>query len=618
MGGMPEGAAHLSLDPIERVDPILRIQKLTNRILALSACLQAMLVMAYPVPKEVPLSCLLGLICRGVAINGSSLGDSLTTTRLALASNLPKIHYSLLKLLEALILLARTNMLPFARLMCKLVTQTLKWTQVPDWPYGTEKPYRCLRIQAYEVFKLWCGIAKSGSNVADSAQQFVQMALSDVYTEKDIVSLSVAIRTKQGNQKSKRKGNQAGLNPSTPVDSLLVNDAANKDVCVAALQALRAFVMSASTKIQATLHKDLQEAVVSVLLQTINKTEDFPIPYSVVAPRLELYRLLLQLVLDGHSVWPAPTNIALRIFSSGLHDQDAQISMFCGMAQSCIEKIIHPAYASLALLADIQELENCRGEENNRPIPAYKKGASERFSRSEEDNEAEVASLVDQAPAVPSIVKNSSIDSFNAVSTPVAPPRNTVLKTSPVSNQDAEVSGSNGRNMIDLTTSDKSDDDDDDISEIPCEVDLAGESDDENRSNVSLCSRTTASPPVVSQTENPKAVIAVEISEEATPALEGENSEWQSEAQEQKDISSTEAENVGTELEASGANAVSESAESSKRACEEEEEESSAKRQKADDSVADFDYNDDEDEESMLASFVNLTRDEEENAEGED
>lgn len=49
-----------------------------------------------------------------------------------------------------------------------------------------------LRLQAYDVVKIWCGIAKQGSSIADHAQQYIDLSLSDIYSEKDSISLSVS------------------------------------------------------------------------------------------------------------------------------------------------------------------------------------------------------------------------------------------------------------------------------------------------------------------------------------------------------------------------------------------------------------------------------------------
>lgn len=69
----------------------------------------------------------------------------------------------------------------------------------------------------------------------------------------------------------------------------------------------------------------LQETVVAILLQVTGNPLEPVIPYSAFTPRLELFRLLLQLVLDSHTVWPAPTNVALKLFAKGLNDSNTEV-----------------------------------------------------------------------------------------------------------------------------------------------------------------------------------------------------------------------------------------------------------------------------------------------------
>ena len=34
------------------------------------------------------------------------------------------------------------NLLPYAGLICRIAMQTLKWTRVDKWAYGTDRPFR--------------------------------------------------------------------------------------------------------------------------------------------------------------------------------------------------------------------------------------------------------------------------------------------------------------------------------------------------------------------------------------------------------------------------------------------------------------------------------------------
>ncbi|XP_026290664.1 proline-, glutamic acid- and leucine-rich protein 1 [Frankliniella occidentalis] len=557
MGNKLEDVDPLPFPPIETTDPILLVQKLKNRLINISAYLMFMLVMPYPVPKEVSASCIMHLICRGLAVTGSSLGNSYTTHRLALLADLPFIHTALLKVLEALILFGQTNMLTFASLICKLAIQSLKWTSVDAWPFSHDRPFSVLRLQSYAIIKVWCGIAKSGSLVDEVAQQLVELSKCDIYSEKGAVSLSQSsmVIRKQNNQK--RKGNSI-MSSTTPTNLLPTNKSSNKDVSVAALQAMQAMIMSASYQVQPSVHKVLQETVVALLLKVTNKVEDSPIPYSDKAPRLELFKLLLQLVLDCHPNSPPPTSIALKLFSSGLRDSETEIAMLCGTAQSALDKIIHPAYASLNIMPNRQELEDAVVQSGLSHHLSHQSNSSRaRFQDNTDDSEleitdavsmssngkistskehfvfhpkhrstavlnditarAEFTSPVHSTPHVSKMppkescspAKNNEKSSLNVQNS--SDRKSTVDLTSP-SPSHVKVTSAQQNNekedvtkTVDLTMSDKSDDDDDDadISEVPCEIDLADSDDD--KSNLSMCSQTTLSTPLKENSQAPKA-----------------------------------------------------------------------------------------------------------------
>ncbi|XP_034231933.1 proline-, glutamic acid- and leucine-rich protein 1-like [Thrips palmi] len=576
MGSMLESVEPLPLPEIDDSDPILRTQKLVTRLLAVSTCLQALLVMVYPVPKNVSISSIINLICRGLAVNGSSIGVSNTTDTLALTAELPRVHQSLLKLLEALIIVGRSNLTPFADTICKLCIQTLKWTSVEDWPYGTEKPYKFVRVQAYEVLKLWCGTAKGGSGVEDVSQQLVDVSMQDIFSEKDSVSLSAGLR-KNHNPQRRSKGNKAAasltVGGTVARNSLVRNELANKDVCVAALQAVTAAVLAGSSRIQANVHKTLQETVVTVLLKGSSTAGEYPIPFSSPFARLELYRLLLQLVLDGHTVWPAPTNLAAKLFANGLNDSDAQISIFCGMAQGVIEKIIHPAYPSLYVTPSHKEVDASieTSAQDTFTAPALAVSRLTIQDRARNNSEDSGNDLTDAVSLVPkktekrtstgsSVRQTIQLENSSAESTPLVikpvNPRLVMVQATPicsitVSSDGEDNSPSNlessrkltgkvkadssvkeGHNVqkpIDLTNSDMSDDDDD-ISEVPCEIDLADSEDekagsDGEKSNVSICSQTTVNTPVNTQAleRSGKSAFELKITKQSPVSKENES-----------------------------------------------------------------------------------------------
>lgn len=271
--------------------------------------------------------------------------------------------------------------------------------------------------------------------------------------------------------------------------------------------------------------------------------------------------------------------------------------MFCGTALSCVEKIIHPAYASLYVQSSVADETTGTGES-----PMFRlqspPGAASANRAVDDDNDLEIIdaetenlhkeqrenrqeeqrrsvggsqplqlsavagpsdnavttprmttrfSLRSTSPHQPSPVKtvtekeretdseepnelnetnNSGI--FNRDTGNITPSK-VILKRSPVSTdkQHSVVSSSEKisepkemstersvRKTIDLTESDKSDEE---ISEVPCEVDLA-DSDDGQCSSISICSQDTVSNQAV-EMKSPKAASAMANIEVPVPDI---------------------------------------------------------------------------------------------------
>lgn len=83
---------------------------------------------------------ILSLISRGLAVNCSTLASNLITDNIVMGALLPALHVSLFRLLDAMILVLRRNMLMYGRNVCQFVVQSLKWT-ASGRATGAKRPY---------------------------------------------------------------------------------------------------------------------------------------------------------------------------------------------------------------------------------------------------------------------------------------------------------------------------------------------------------------------------------------------------------------------------------------------------------------------------------------------
>ncbi|GLG99985.1 uncharacterized protein GBIM_06350 [Gryllus bimaculatus] len=113
--------------------------------------------------------------------------------------------------------------------------------------------------------------------------------------------------------------------------------------CEAALRALCALVLTSGSRLKPSVHKKLQEFVVSHLLEVQQSCspEDIPAPYNVPECRLHLYQLLLVLTLHPHPQWPPPTNYAFSLFPRGQQDSSREVIKLCMTSMVSIHKMVH-------------------------------------------------------------------------------------------------------------------------------------------------------------------------------------------------------------------------------------------------------------------------------------
>jgi hypothetical protein len=329
---------------------------LTARFINVSKFLQALLISEFPVEKTVLPDEILGVICRGLAVNSQTMGKNVSPDLVMVGAMLPQIHIALLKVLDCLIMCCECNLLPYAPVVCKLVLQTLKWTSTKKWAYGIEKPYGQLRIAAYNTLTLWLRTSKCGSCVELISEQLVPVVMQDIWFEKEAVTLNVHSTSSKKQQKGDQNtSEQQGVWNSR---KYIPDKKANSKTCRAALQVLQCLLHSAATFIKPAVHMLLQETTVGLIfdIQRASRAHDFPVPYAEASCRLELYRLLHTLVLEPHATWPPPTQFAFHMLSEGRSDPSLEVSHFCTAALIAVEKLVHPASGTLHFSVSLEEM----------------------------------------------------------------------------------------------------------------------------------------------------------------------------------------------------------------------------------------------------------------------
>ncbi|KAK9504576.1 hypothetical protein O3M35_010881 [Rhynocoris fuscipes] len=354
-----------SIPEISDESPLNQAQRLTHLFSNLAQFLSVLLLGPFPLEKSVNPEAIFSIICRGLSVNCRTLEANITCDTLILSTQIPAIQEACLGLLDALIQSCRRALYSHGPLICKLLTQTLKWTKTDKCDYGQEKPYSALRVKAYNCFTNWLTDSRKCSNAENYIYDIMQPIISDVHYSQPSVTLSITSKRLKGKVgKKQRKHNQLNSNTDN-IRQNVINTEANKEICAAALNFIPSLLEATFDLISPKFHKRLQELIINeiVTLQVAdNLSLDLPIPYSDECCRYGLFKSLLALCNYYHPEFTIPSNYAITLFETGLNDISLEISRFCGQAVANIEKIITPIGCTLKyplkLGEDITSLDN--------------------------------------------------------------------------------------------------------------------------------------------------------------------------------------------------------------------------------------------------------------------
>ncbi|KAE8620202.1 hypothetical protein XENTR_v10010148 [Xenopus tropicalis] len=336
----------LELPPVED-DGTHSVLQLARRFTALAQCMRLLLREQFPAPVRVPVSDVLSLVCRVVNVSPKNLSwHGEESLKLLL---LPRMHSSVLEILEATMIACGPRLLPFSAVICRLFPQLLlSWAAVKGMagiPSGQERPYSSLRCSVYRVLETWvtmCGIS-SGVLQGPTHHSDILLAnlLSDITPPTDAIKMSSFVQLGAKKQKVSEVGGD-DFQSHRKRDTT-----ANVELCTAALKGLCCVVLHCGSVIKEDVHRRLQELSIPLLLRLQQGPDQWLGPYTSSECRKELYRLLLCLTLTPNPRLPAPLHCAIKIFRVGISEESLQVSRFSTEALAICRILIHPRVPSL-------------------------------------------------------------------------------------------------------------------------------------------------------------------------------------------------------------------------------------------------------------------------------
>ncbi|CAH1403700.1 unnamed protein product [Nezara viridula] len=297
---------------------------------------------SFSAAKKIHPESILNLIWRGLSTNCITLKNANMSADIStLLTVISRINLSCIKLLNALITTCKMNLISYSPFICRILTQTLNWINVENWPYGIGKPHKSLRVEVYTCTANWLAVSHACSGINKHIDDILSSILSDINIEPPALTLKVPT----GKGKAKKHRHKKAV-PIT-LDHIVYKEE-DKDICKSALDLIPAILSSTSTVMKPEHHKLLQDVIVSKLLRIQHsRPSDTPIPYSDESCRLSLYKALLALCDYYHPSFPPPNNFAATIFSKGMKDSSIEVLTFCVHALNSVGKILKPPFTSL-------------------------------------------------------------------------------------------------------------------------------------------------------------------------------------------------------------------------------------------------------------------------------
>ncbi|XP_011882454.1 PREDICTED: uncharacterized protein LOC105570100 [Vollenhovia emeryi] len=346
----------LELPPISNKDTVQyyngQRQRFANVCIYLSSMLRGYEARNSVLPHDI-----LGVLCRGLAVTPLNLKDKSSFKEQMLYVILPKLHISLLTVLDAFINGFAQELVPYGETVLQLFQQTLQWTDAiseKQMTFSDSKPFRNVRICAYKCLCSWLINTSSLSGIETIANECVTYILKDVTPERDCILLSMQQKTQHLSKRTVKRFKHSQYENSTILNNGEGSPKSGEkkldaDLCKEALTALQNILFSGSVLLKQTFYKNVQNTVIPLLynLYLSSAEQNFYKNHNVC--RLELFRVLKALQMNPHVASAFPVQYCLEISHMAAHDVDLNIVREAKLASAELEKIIHPVGPTLQL-----------------------------------------------------------------------------------------------------------------------------------------------------------------------------------------------------------------------------------------------------------------------------
>ncbi|CAN6888964.1 hypothetical protein Bca4012_072090 [Brassica carinata] len=320
-------------------------QLIVSRVSALMYCCSVMLTSSYKCKLNIPVASLVSLVERVLAVNGSlpkAMSPFMTGIQQELVcAELPTLHSSALELLRTTIKSIRSQLLPYAASVVRLVSSYFKKCLLPE-----------LRIKLYTITKTL--LKSMGLGMAmQLANEVVSNASVDLDPKtvqgSDVVSSTNPRAVLKAGSKKRKQSTNTGVEAENAAFEVGVPH--NHSLKIAALEALETLLTTGG----ALRSDSWRERVDKLLMMTAgnacegrwaNAETYHHLPNKSTADLVEFQvaalRAFLASLVSPSRARPAYLAEGFELFQTGKTEGEMKVAGFCAHALMSLEVVIHP------------------------------------------------------------------------------------------------------------------------------------------------------------------------------------------------------------------------------------------------------------------------------------
>jgi len=244
---------------------------------------------------------------------------------------LPQLYSSAILLNLEVVKTMGMNLLPLQETMARTLLRIMQDLRQFAGIEKQESQSKALSELKYRLYGLVSQMSVTFESSLSGLKQIGELAshlVADFLPAQESVQLSTT-----GIPKKRKKGKSAasylGNTFSNAVNKISMGSGSNARLAAASLRALSDLMRSCGPYLTPALHQSVQAAVVTSCLSMQSAQPSAPFDEPVA--RSALYSALLSLITGGHSRYPIPLSLGLRIFHHGsLHDRSGGVRRVCG------------------------------------------------------------------------------------------------------------------------------------------------------------------------------------------------------------------------------------------------------------------------------------------------